>query len=128
MISAAKQTMLNPHIEQAHIPANEQLYRRVPFWIACAVFFVVATPFELDASGIVYALKLLGTIYLVLYAIFGLRARVEPFHSSVVLILVLFTLVNVVSYSDRALLGSACMVVGSALGHTRGRRWEREFF
>ena len=113
--------------ESSQTPFFSGLLVRPLFWIACALFFIVATPFELEQSGYTYAIKVGALLALLFYAVSLRMARLSLFHPLVAIALVSFSAVNLMSPSDRALLGTFAMLLGSSLGFARGNSWDKEF-
>lgn len=104
-----------------------QILARPRVWLLCMLFFLVATPFELDRSGFAYFLKASAILAMIAYAVFARGARIGKVNPLIILLVVTFFLTNLVALSDRALLATAAILTGALLGQIRGSDWNDEF-
>lgn len=104
-----------------------RILARPGIWVMCALFFVAATPFELDRSGFAYLLKACAMLGIVAYAVLVRRARTGRLSLFATAVVIVLFLTNLFGWTDRILLAMAAIVAGTLLGQTRGDKWNDEF-
>jgi len=104
-----------------------RLLARPHIWALSALFFVVATPFELDQSGIVYLLKICALLGMIAYAVVARGAQIGRFSLLVMAIVVVMFLTNLSNLTTRTVIAVAAIIAGALLGQTRGDKWNDEF-
>ncbi len=100
---------------------------RPGLWICAVLFFVVATPFESDQSGVGYLIKVTSLAPIIVYAIAMRGAKLGAISAMPALIILSTFFINtVVQYSDRGMIAIASMLAGLLTGQLRGEKWERD--
>jgi hypothetical protein len=96
-------------------------------WVMCLLFFVAATPFELESSGFGYLIKACAMLGIVAYAVFIRGAQTGGLNGITIAVVVLLFLTNLSGWSDRIVVAIIAIVAGTLLGQTRGKKWNDEF-
>jgi hypothetical protein len=100
--------------------------RTVRFWIECACFFVIATPFELEiGSGYGYTIKALAGAVLLVPRVVAGRVSMDRGLVWIAVLATLFLVANIHNPSIRALLAFFLILHGAALGLLKSEEWNR---
>ena len=97
--------------------------RRVYIWLTSFLFFILATPFELNASGAGYLIKSFCALGLWIIATHVYGARFSSLNLFVAFPFVCFIAANVFEPSLRAAIAAIAMAASITLGTTQGQRW-----
>lgn len=101
--------------------------RRPVFWLNCVLFFLIATPFELQSSGLGWLIKLLCVIVMVVPLAVRNKGGLHRIHPMLAIAVAALVVANVLSISDRAILAIALIVTASLLGQFRNDEWLEQF-
>lgn len=91
------------------------------------LFFIAATPFELDQSGFGYLTKAVALGTIVVYAFVARGARIGQLNLVTLLVLASFLLTNLINWSDRVAIAVLTISAGALLGQARGKQWDDDF-
>jgi hypothetical protein len=92
------------------------------FWVACLLYFVAATPFELDQSGFTFLLRLACVLGLAIPLVLSGRTNLVP-HPMVIVALVVLLAANISALIDRSVLAISLIFATSILAQSRDQRW-----
>ncbi|MFI8667208.1 hypothetical protein ACIGGE_12300 [Qipengyuania sp. NPDC077410] len=92
------------------------------------MFFLAATPFELNQSGFVYLIKAIALGGIIVYATLIRDARASTFSPLIAIAFLLFLVTNLTAWSDRVAIALPLILFGAVLGQVRGTKWDRDFY
>lgn len=120
--------MTTPSLSGASVSPKKATSPRAAIWVLAVLFFLAATPFELEQSGFVYLVKAIAVVGIIAYAVLIRGARLNRFHPPIALALLFFLAANLIDWSDRAGIALLAILFGAILGQLRGAQWDKDFY